>query len=527
MRRLGSFDIIGPTMIGPSSSHTAGALRIALMAKKIAGDRIVKADFTLYGSFAKTYRGHGTDKALIAGILGMEASDEAIRNAPERARQAGVAVTFTTSDIAVSHPNTVGIKLETGTGEITTLLGESIGGGAFIVRNINDVDVELTGEYNTILVRQRDAPGILAHIAHCVAIQGVNIATTRMYREKRNGSAYTVLETDQPVSQAAIEAIRTSEGVVSATLIEATSNPTLLDDDPGLPPSEDADFTSGAELLAHCLTHGATISEEMLARECAVISTPDPHALMADAWAVMRHAITEPLVNPTRSMGGLIGGEARQLANWQAPGRSLCGPILSKATVYALAALETNASMGVIVAAPTAGGSGSLPGVLAALQDTQGFSDEQVVQAMFCAAAVGYLVARNATVSGAEGGCQAEVGVGSAMASAAAVELMGGSPEQCLSAASTSLSNILGLVCDPVCGLVEVPCQKRNAMGVANALVCAEMALAGLDNLIPFDETVEALQRVGSAIPHELRETALGGLAVTPTACTLCARQAG
>jgi L-serine dehydratase len=526
MRKLGSFDIIGPTMIGPSSSHTAGALRIALMAKKIAAGRIVQTDFTLYGSFAKTYKGHGTDKALIAGILGMETSDEAVRTAPRIACQAGIVITFATSEEAVSHPNTVGIRIKTSTGKITTLLGESIGGGAFTVRKINDVDVELTGEYNTILVRQHDAPGILARIAQCVATQEVNIATTRMYREKRDGSAYTVLETDQPVPQAVIEAIRASEGVVSATLIEATSNPTLLDDDLVLPSAEEADFTTGAELLAHCLQHGTAISEEMLTRECTTISTPNPMAAMSDAWTVMHHAITNPLLHPERSMGGLIGGEAHQLATWQASNEGLCGPVLSKATVYALAALETNASMGVIVAAPTAGGSGSLPGVLAALQETHGFSDEQVVKAMFCAAAVGYLVARNANVSGAEGGCQAEVGVGSAMASAAAVELMGGSPEQCLSAASTALSNILGLVCDPVCGLVEVPCQKRNAMGVANALVCAEMALAGLGNIIPFDEIVDALQRVGAALPHELRETALGGLATTPTACSLCNRYA-
>ena len=186
------------------------------------------------------------------------------------------------------------------------------------------------------------------------------------------------------------------------------------------------------------------------------------------------------------------------------------------------AVLETNASMGLIVAAPTAGSAGIVPGLLLALQDVYGYSDEAMIQVLYNAGAIGYLAMRNATVAGAVGGCQAEVGIASAMASSAAVELLGGTPEQCLNAASTVLMNMLGLVCDPVGGLVEYPCQNRNAAGVANALIAAEMSLSGIPQLIPFDEMLDTMYAVGRRLPAELRETALGGCATAPSACARC-----
>ena len=243
---------------------------------------------------------------------------------------------------------------------------------------------------------------------------------------------------------------------------------------------------------------------------------------MARALEIMRESATQPLKNPVRSMGGLIGGEAKRLAAHAARKKSLCGPVLQRAITYAMGVLEVNASMGLIVAAPTAGSSGVVPALLLALQEEYRISDERLLDGLFNAGAVGYLAMRNATVAGAVGGCQAEVGVAAAMAASAAVELMGGTPQQSLDAASTVMMNMLGLVCDPVGGLVEYPCQSRNAAGVANALVAAEMALSGVPQLIPFDEMLEAMYRVGRRLPAELRETALGGCATTPSACERC-----
>ena len=178
--------------------------------------------------------------------------------------------------------------------------------------------------------------------------------------------------------------------------------------------------------------------------------------------------------------------------------------------------------MGLIVAAPTAGSSGVVPGLLLALQEEYHISDQRLLDGLFNAGAIGYLAMRNATVAGAVGGCQAEVGVAAAMAASAAVELMGGAPEQCLSAASTVLMNMLGLVCDPVGGLVEYPCQNRNAAGVANALVAAEIAISGILQHIPFDEMLGVMYRVGRSLPAQLRETAQGGCATAPSVCQGC-----
>ena len=221
-------------------------------------------------------------------------------------------------------------------------------------------------------------------------------------------------------------------------------------------------------------------------------------------------------------MGGLIGGEAQKLSRHLASGRGICGDVLEKAVTYAMATLETNASMGLIVASPTAGSAGIVPGLLLALQEIYHFSDEETEKVLFNTGAIGYLAMRNATVAGAVGGCQAETGVAAAMAASAATELMGGTPHQCTYAASTVLMNMLGLVCDPVGGLVEYPCQNRNASGVSIALVAAEMALAGITQLIPLDEMITIMYTVGKKLPAELRETALGGCAAAPSACEAC-----
>lgn len=284
------------------------------------------------------------------------------------------------------------------------------------------------------------------------------------------------------------------------------------------------DFRNGNELLELCKQEDCLISQVMRRREWELGEmAPDRvEAKMARALEIMRESATQPLKHPVRSMGGLIGGEAKRLAAHAAKKKSLCGPVLQRAITYAMGVLEVNASMGLIVAAPTAGSSGVVPGLLLALQDEYRISDERLLDGLFNAGAVGYLAMRNATVAGAVGGCQAEVGVAAAMAASAAVELMGGTPQQSLDAASTVMMNMLGLVCDPVGGLVEYPCQSRNAAGVANALVAAEMALSGVPQLIPFDEMLEAMYRVGRRLPAELRETALGGCAATPSACERC-----
>ena len=284
------------------------------------------------------------------------------------------------------------------------------------------------------------------------------------------------------------------------------------------------DFKNAKELLALCQEKKLPISEVMRQREILLGETTAEivDQRMDRVLEIMKDAAFSPIKDPVISMGGLIGGEARKLCEFHDLGKSLCGNVLGKGITYAMATLETNASMGLIVASPTAGSAGIVPGMMLALQEVYGFSDKKIRQALFNAGAIGYLAMRNATVAGAVGGCQAEVGIASAMAASAAVELLGGTPLQCTYAASTVLMNMLGLVCDPVGGLVEYPCQNRNAAGVSNALIAAEMSLAGIPQFIPLDEMIDAMYTVDKKLPAELRETALGGCAATPSACEKC-----
>lgn len=284
------------------------------------------------------------------------------------------------------------------------------------------------------------------------------------------------------------------------------------------------DFKNAKELLALCQEKKLPISEVMRQREILLGETTAEivDQRMDRVLEIMKDAAFSPIKDPVISMGGLIGGEARRLCEFHDLGKSLCGNVLGKGITYAMATLETNASMGLIVASPTAGSAGIVPGMMLALQEVYGSSDKKIRQALFNAGAIGYLAMRNATVAGAVGGCQAEVGIASAMAASAAVELLGGTPLQCTYAASTVLMNMLGLVCDPVGGLVEYPCQNRNAAGVSNALIAAEMSLAGIPQFIPLDEMIDAMYTVGKKLPAELRETALGGCAATPSACEKC-----
>lgn len=284
------------------------------------------------------------------------------------------------------------------------------------------------------------------------------------------------------------------------------------------------DFKKAAELLSLCKEYDKPISQIMMDRECEMTEKPldEIRSRMAVSLQIMKDATKEAINQPSQSMGGLIGGESRKLSDLQSSGKNIAGNLLSKAIAYSMGVLEVNASMGLIVAAPTAGSSGVIPGVLLALQEEYDFTDDQIINALFTCSAIGYLAMLNATVAGAVGGCQAEIGVAAAMAAAAVVELMGGTPEQCTDAASTVLMNMLGLVCDPVGGLVEYPCQNRNASGASNAIVAAEISLAGIHQLIPLDEMMDIMYTVGKKLPAELRETALGGCALSPSACAKC-----
>ena len=272
---------------------------------------------------------------------------------------------------------------------------------------------------------------------------------------------------------------------------------------------------TAAECLCK-LSPGETLGELSLRLE-EEAGTPREKALekLSGMLSVMESEVQNALHIPVHSISGLTGGDGCRYERYRVSGGSLLGKIPALATAYALSASETNAAMGRIVACPTAGSCGILPACVLAVAKVKGISREGQLLALAGAGLIGELIDEHASLSGAEGGCQAECGSAAAMAAGAVVQMLGGSPEAAFHAAAIAIKNQLGLVCDPVAGLVEIPCIKRNTGGVAIALSAADMALAGVESRIPFDDAVEAMNRVGKALPAALRETAGGGLATT------------
>ena len=277
-------------------------------------------------------------------------------------------------------------------------------------------------------------------------------------------------------------------------------------------------FRNVAELVEMATTRNLPISEIMIEQEMNVTGRTRAEILaqMETNLQVMEQAVERGL-NGVVSHSGLSGGDAVLLQEYIKKGQFLSGEIILDAVSKAVATNEVNAAMGMICATPTAGSAGVVPGTLFAVKNKLNPTREQMIAFLFNSGAFGFVVANNASISGAAGGCQAEVGSAAGMAAAAIVEMAGGTPEQSAHAMAITLKNMLGLVCDPVAGLVEVPCVKRNAMGAANAMIAADMALAGIKSRIPCDEVIDSMYRIGQAMPTALKETARGGLAATPT----------
>ena len=278
------------------------------------------------------------------------------------------------------------------------------------------------------------------------------------------------------------------------------------------------EYTSVAELVKEAEKRGRRISGVVLSDQAAELELSEDavYRRMEEMLRVMESSALRGPEEGLKSMSGLTGGDGRKLFTYAESGKSLLGERTARAAALAMGVTEYNAAMGKIVAAPTAGSCGILPGCLLEMC-AEGAEHRDVVMSMFTAAGIGMVIAKQASISGAEGGCQAECGSAAAMAAAALTELKGGSPSMCAQAAAIALKNQMGLVCDPVAGLVEIPCIKRNAEGVVTAFCAADLALSGVCSYIPCDEVIGAMKQVGRALPSSLRETAEGGLAATPT----------
>ena len=281
-------------------------------------------------------------------------------------------------------------------------------------------------------------------------------------------------------------------------------------------------LNSFADLLEVAEETGQPLDAIFLAEEAAEREIPADRVFqtMLDRWAVMKDSVRRGLAGG-KSFSGMVGGDAKKIMDFARGGDIAGGTLVARCIAYSIAVLEENSRMGIIVAAPTAGAAGMVPGTLLAMSEERGFDDAFTARGLVVAGGFGALVAVRAELSGAAGGCQAEQGVGAAMAAGALTFLLGGTPRASVHAAALTLQNTLGLACDPVAGLVEVPCVVRNGFTAMLALTGAQTALAGVESVIPMDEVVEAMVKIGEAMPRSLKETADGGLAMTPTGCRI------
>jgi L-serine dehydratase len=499
MGKYGIFDIVGPIMIGPSSSHTAGAVRIGLMAGQLTGYDPLEVRLQFHGSLAEVYHTHFTDAGVLAGLMGFQVDDERIRHVFDLAKGKGISVKCEKVNIPEAHPSTIIVIQKGRDGASSTVRSKTIGGGNIVVEEINGYPVEMTGDHHEILFigsNGEKASVILGPKWKCLISKEGGCIQFR-------SDAVSIEKTTQ-VGRS-----------LSRLGLVFYFQPIIEDKGFGL------DFFDRIEDLIHESDRSRkSVGQTVIEYEKRNTGKDEEwvRLRMQRCLDVMREAGYQGISQIQKTVGGLVSGDAPRLERARAEGRTISGPTLVRATALALGAAEVNAALGRVVACPTAGSCGVLGGVVVAMAEERGIPDSKVVKALFAAAGVGLIIAEHSMISGAMGGCQAECGVASAMAAAALVELAGGTPEQFGHAVAISLKNILGLVCDPVAGLVEVPCIKRNAGAVANAFIAADMGLSGIRSVIPPDEVIVALKEVGELMDPKLRDTLGAGLSKTATA---------
>ena len=499
MGKYGIFDIVGPIMIGPSSSHTAGAVRIGLMAGQLTGYDPVEIRLQFHGSLAEVYHTHFTDAGVLAGLMGFQVDDERIRQAFDIAKGKGITVQCEKVNLPGAHPSTIIVIQKGRDGSSSTVRSKTIGGGNIVIEEINGYPVDMTGDHHEILFI--GGGGEKASL----------LLGPKWKRLLSREGASIQFRSDAVSIEEAIQATRSQLSIGLAFYFQ----PIIEGKGFGL------DFFDRIEDLIH----EAERSRKSVGQ--TVIEYEKKNTGEDEEWVrlrmkrcldVMREAGYQGISQIQKTVGGLVSGDAPRLERARAAGRTLSGSALVRASALALGAAEVNAALGRVVACPTAGSCGILGGAVVAIAEEKGLPDLKVVEALFAAAGMGLIIAEHSMISGAIGGCQAECGVASAMAAAALVELAGGTPEQSGQSVAIALKNVLGLVCDPVAGLVEVPCIKRNAGAVANAFISADMALSGIRSVIPPDEVIAALKEVGELMDPKLRDTLGAGLSKTPTA---------
>jgi L-serine dehydratase len=491
-------------MRGPSSSHSAASVRIGLIARALMSEEIedVLVEFDETGSLPTTHESQGSDMGLGGGLLGFETSDERLQNYRRELQSAGIKIQYVTGTFGDSHPNTYRLTLKN-SNETHSMIAVSTGGGMIEVCEIDGHEVLIGGDlYETLVYYKDDEQPVIA------AIEG-SISNAALSAKKGGAKSFIHLQTHAPLSVDRLAFIRAAQNVVAVkSILPVLPVPSPLKS--AIP------FLSCHEMLAYNRRKKMSLAELAVEYESSrgSMSRDDVYRKMIDIVGVIKKSIRQGLkgtIYPDR----ILGCQSRRFEESLQSNSLLEAGIMNRAILYVTALMEVKSSLGVIVAAPTAGSCGALPGTILAAAEAMDCSEKETAAALLAAGLIGIFIARSATFAAEVGGCQAECGSGSGMAAAALVELLGGSAETAVAAASMALQNSFGMVCDPVANRVEVPCLGKNVMAAGNAITSANMAMAGFDPVIPLDEVLEAMSTVGRSIACELRCTGYGGLSVT------------
>ncbi len=503
-------DVLGPVMRGPSSSHTAGAYHMATLARSLLGAPPVEAHiaFDPDGSYVRTYREQGADRAFALGLLAYPLTDERFSQALDVAKKEGLTLQFTTEKLSeANHPNTVRIQLRDQHGHELTVVGNSIGGGQVEIFLLDGWPVSITGATHEILVETDEATE--SEITQRIRSEGFVQGEPRV--ERREQRTLIGVRRTGSLSESCAADLRKQPGVKH--LWQARP---LMFVKRGKPP-----FADAAEMIRLCKKRSFSAGDLGAWYEAQILGITEEEVLgeIVRRFEIMFASVEEGLRG--RSSMQLLRSSADKIMAADRADRLPTGGMHTRAATRAMAAMHVNCSMGVVCAAPTAGSSGVLPGVMATLLLERQVSKRVIADALFAAGLVGMILAQRATFAAEEAGCQVEIGAAGAMAAAAVVEAAGGTAQQVADAAAVCFQNTMGSVCDLVQGIVEIPCHTRNAVAASSAFVVADLILGGYENPIPLDETIDAVFAVGKMMPPELRVTSLGGLAVTPSALNL------
>jgi L-serine dehydratase len=511
-------DIVGPTMVGPSSSHTCGPSRIGYLSQQILSSTLKKAtiEFAQKGAYTNMYKGQRSDLGFVNGLLGYRPENPLLRDSINIAREKGITVDFVISDFEPIFPNIAKLTLIGADDEVAEVFSDSTGGGTVKLLKINGFDVAIVGDCYELLVRgpidkKQESELFLKYI----------FSINEGFYSTVNDKEFMVnVKSREDFPQDILRKVKVFDGVTWVKVLK----PILV-----VPSNRNAQipFRSGEDLEKLCQETGQELWELGVEYEVARSGWTRSEVVdyMEYVIKTMESGVKEALKGDI-NMHGIIQPTAGKIAKYiQNPANKLDIGVLATAVPWSMATMEYSSAMGVVLCAPTGGSAGVFPGAVLGVANHMDLPFEKKVEAMFAASAIGIVMSKDHNYSAELYGCQVEPGAASAMAAGALVYLMGGTVKESLAAASCAIQNILGLICDPVAGLVQVPCISRNASSVANAVVSATIVMGGYDPLIPLDQSAETMFRVGTQLPSELRCTCEGGLCITPCGQELAKEQ--